>query len=166
MARRWRFLLFPSSPGMFEVPPLSTRVFVPATGERRELRCGASFVNALTAHVPEAPHAESATQAPSQPRQWPWIAAALFIAALLFVPRLRRERALRNEARAIVRDATPAEIRARMQERVKIAINEPSERGDAWRALLSLLDAAERERDIAVGAEKEIERRVLEVLRT
>ena len=35
---------------------------------------------------------------------------------------------------------------------------EASDRGDAWRALRSLLDAAERERDIAVGAEEEMMR--------
>jgi hypothetical protein len=51
-----------------------------------------------------------------------------------------------------------------MQQRVTIDVRESSDRGDAWRALLSILDAAERERDIAEGAEKEIARRVAEVL--
>jgi hypothetical protein len=45
-----------------------------------------------------------------------------------------------------------------------IDVREQSDRGDAYRALRSLLDAAERDRDIAVDAEDEIARRVREVL--
>ena len=48
--------------------------------------------------------------------------------------------------------------------RVPIDLREASERGDAMRALRSLLDAAERDRDIAIDSEREIERRVREVL--
>jgi hypothetical protein len=81
------------------------------------------------------------------------------------LPRLRRELAVRRGAKEIVRDATPAEIRTRIEQRVHVDLREASDRGDAYRALRSLLDAAERERDIAVGAEEEIERRVREVLR-
>jgi hypothetical protein len=52
-----------------------------------------------------------------------------------------------------------------MEQRVKIPLNEASDRGDAWRALRSLLDAAERERDVAVDAGDELSRRVRDVLR-
>jgi hypothetical protein len=162
MARRWRYLIFPAAAGTLEIPPLTLRVFSPAMAQRRDLRCGTSFVNAVTTAPPTVPPEEAA---PSEtPRTWPWLAAALAIAAALFIPRIRRELALRRAVRDVLRDATPAEIRARMQQRVTIDVREASDRGDAWRALLSILDAAERERDIAEGAEKEIARRVADVL--
>ena len=90
--------------------------------------------------------------------------AALLMALLAGLPRVLREIAIRRTAREIVHDATPAEIRARMDARIAFDLREASDRGDAWRALRSLLDAAERERDIAMGAEDEIVRRVRHVL--
>ena len=38
MTRRWRFLIFPATSGMFVIPPLTTAILTPA-GVRRELRC-------------------------------------------------------------------------------------------------------------------------------
>jgi hypothetical protein len=164
MSRQWRYLLFPEQSGMFEVPPLSMRIFDPAAGTRRDLRCATSFVNAVAATVAEAPL--PAVKPSARPLPWPWIAAALvlLLAALFTLPRLRRELSLRSEVRRIVHDGSPAEIRARIEARVPIDLREGSERGDAMRALRSLLDAAERDRDIAVDSEREIERRVREVL--
>ena len=168
MTRRWQYLIFPGSNGPMEVPPLLLRVFAPKSGKREELRCESAFLNVLAARAPEAPRESRPPEAQVRRRvPWRWLAglAALLLALAFALPRVLRERALRAEARAIVRDATPAEIRARMEARVKIDLREASDRGDAWRALRSLLDAAERERDIAVGAEEEIVRRVREVLR-
>ena len=167
MVRRWEYLIFPARSGSMEVPALTSSVFVPSAGVRRELRCASAFLDVVAAKPPEVPR-----HAPPQPPQrrdvpWPWLAAgaALLVAVLAALPRVRRELALRRTAGEIVRDATPAEIRARMDERVHFDLREASDRGDAWRALRSLLDAAERERDIAVGAEEELLRRVREVLR-
>jgi hypothetical protein len=135
---------------------------------RRELRCAGTSLPVVATPVPEAaapPPVETQRAIP-----WPWLAggAALLLALLVGLPRVFRELALRRQARAIVRNATPAEIRSRMEERVKIPLNisldEASDRGDAWRALRSLLDAADRERDIAVDAEDELLRRVRDVL--
>ncbi len=168
MSRQWRYLMFPEQSGMFEVPPLAMQIFDPASGTRRDLRCATSFVNALAAAVAEAPlpavKPSARVAAASWP--WPWIVAALvlLLAALFTLPRLRRELLLRREVRKIVHDASPAKIRARIEARVPIDLREASERGDAMRALGSLLDAAERDRDIAVDSEREIERRVREVL--
>ncbi|HEX2062059.1 MAG TPA: BatD family protein [Thermoanaerobaculia bacterium] len=166
MSRQWRYLIFPSRAGSLEIPPLTLRLFNTRAGTRRELRCDAAFFQALTATPPSVAPPLTAAPVRTTPR-WPWVAAALLVllAALMTFPRLGRELALRRAAREVVRDASPAEIRARMEERVNVDLREASDRGDAWRALRSLLDAAERERDIAVGAEKEIERRVREVLR-
>lgn len=84
---------------------------------------------------------------------------------LLALPRLRRELAVRREARAIVRDATPQEVRSRIESRVHVDVKEMSDRGDAMRALISLLAAFEHDRDVAMDAERELERRVRDVLR-
>jgi predicted component of type VI protein secretion system len=97
---------------------------------------------------------------------WPFVIGALFVAFVVFLtPRVRRELALRRAVREIVRDATPAEIRARVEQRVHIDLREASDRGDAWRSLRSLLDAAEQERDLGVDVDREITRRVKELLR-
>ncbi len=164
MTRRWEYLIFPSATGTLEVPALTMRVFDPRLGARRELRCAGTSLPVVATAAPEAaapPPVETPRAIP-----WPWLAggAALLLALLIGLPRVFRELALRRQARAIVHNATPAEIRARMEERMKIPFNEASDRGDAWRALRSLLDAAERERDIAVDAEDELVRRVRDVL--
>jgi hypothetical protein len=167
MTRRWQYLIFPSKAGLLEIPALTMNVFVPSANARRELRCASSFLEVVAAKsAPASPNVPP----PPEPRRevpWQWLAAgaALLVAVAVALPRLRRELALRRDAHAIVDDATPDEIRARMESRVKFDLREASDRGDAWRALRSLLDAAERERDIAVGAEDEIVRRVKDVLR-
>jgi len=167
MARQWRYLIFPAASAPMTIPPLALRLFDPAKGERRELRCSQSYIDAVMTAMPNAaanpPPVEDA--APLRV-PWQWLAAAAFIAAALFlgVPWLRRELALRRQVRELVRDASPAEIRARVDERLRIDVREQSDRGDAYRALRSLLDAAERDRDIAVNAGAEIARRVRELL--
>jgi hypothetical protein len=162
--RQWRFLVFPEQSGMLALPPLAMRIFDPSTGARRELRCATAFVNAVAAPAAEAPLPP--VTAAARPVPWAWIlsAVAIGLAALVVAPRLRRELALRREVRGILRDASPAEIRARVEARVQIDVREVSERGDAWRSLRSLLDAAERDRDIAVDAERELAQRVRDVL--
>jgi hypothetical protein len=164
MSRQWRYLILPTQSGMLEVPPLTMRIFDTRNGQRRELSCGAAFINAVTTQSPETPSASVAPVARSVP--WPWFALALVVllSALMAVPRVRRELSLRREVREIMRDATPAEIRARVEARVPVQLREDSERGDAWRALRSLLDAAERDRDIAIDSDREIARRVRDVL--
>lgn len=165
MTRQWRYLIFPATSAPMEIPPLSLRVFDPKAAQRKELRCSGSFINAIIA---AAPAGATPTAPPPPPRAvWPFVGGALFLAGslALMLPRLRRELTLRRTVRQIVEGATPAEIRARMEERMHVDLREQTDRGDAWRALRSLLDAAERERDIAVDAEGEIARRVREVLR-
>ena len=164
MTRRWEYLVFPSRAGTFEVPPLTMRIFDPQQGVRRELRCAAASLSVVAAAAPQA--AVPSTEKRRRPIPWAWTAGgfALLAALLIAVPRVSRELALRREAKAIVAGATPGEIRARMEQRVKIPLDEATDRGDAWRALRSLLDAAERERDIAANADEEIVRRVRDVL--
>ena len=166
MTRRWEYLIFPAEAGPVEIPPLEMTVFSPSAGGRRQLRCASAFLDVVAAQPVVARPAGPAAPAARTPFPWPVIAggAALLMALLAGLPRVLREIAIRRTAREIVHDATPAEIRARMDARIAFDLREASDRGDAWRALRSLLDAAERERDIAMGAEDEIVRRVRHVL--
>jgi len=166
MTRRWQYLIFPASAGSMEIPALTMNVFDPAAGLHRELRCMTTRLEVVAAQPAESSPAPS-SEMPRKPIPWPWIlgGAALVVAAMAAFPRALRAARLRREALSIVRNATPAEIRARMERRVPIDLFERTDRGDAWRSLRSLLEAAERERDIAAGSEKELIRRVREVLR-
>jgi hypothetical protein len=167
LARRWSYMIFPAESGTLEIPPLTMSVFAPSSGVRRELRCAASVLDVVAASVPQASPAPP-TAKKTRDIPWRWLAgvAAMLVTLLLAIPRILRERRIRREALDIVREATPAEIRARMESRVTFDLREASDRGDAWRALRSLLDATEKERDIAVGGEGEIVSRVRELLRT
>jgi hypothetical protein len=169
MTRRWRYLIFPAKSGILEIPALQMTVFSPATGARRELQCEpATFWNAEVTYTPQRTAPREAVAEPQQARRkWTWILGAAALFALLFIPRVVREVALRHEVRDLVA-LGPAEIRERVEARMNVApsvlLAEQSDRGDAYRALRSLLDAAERERDIAEDAQREIKRRVKELL--
>lgn len=168
MQRQWRYLVFPAREGLLYVPPVLMRTFVPETGERKELRCEAATIEARAIAPPVEEKAQTAAAKRDPWRALPWAVggAAVLLFAGLAVPRARREMALRRESRELVEGKAPAEIRAAVDARVGAALlSEASDRGDAYRALRSLLDAAERERDIAVDAEEEIARRVRELLR-
>jgi hypothetical protein len=156
MTRRWRFLIFPNSTGMFVIPPLTAEILTPA-GVRRELRCEqrALMVQAagaaMQSHAPPAP-SSAPVEAARQSLPFIGVAAAILILLASAWPRIARGRAIRRDVRALVRE-TPAETRVAVDEWLStrgvdsIAIlRETSDRGDAYRALRSLLDAAERDR--------------------
>ncbi len=170
MARHWRFLIFPAREGLLYVPPMSLRTFSPATEQRKEVRCEAATLEARAAALPVGQTPAQSAKATREPADVvPWVAggALALLLAGVGLPRLLREMAVRREANAIVGGKTATEIRAAIDARVNPALmNEASDRGDAYRALRSMLDAAERERDIAVDGEEEIARRVRELLRT
>jgi hypothetical protein len=173
MTRRWRFLIFPASAGMFVVPPLTTRILTPA-GERRELRCEqrALMVETAdaTANPPPASDRPGDARLEAARRSLPFmgLAAALLVLLAIVWPRLAHWRRIRRDMRALVRD-TPAETRIAVEEWLaargvdpSTMLRETSERGDAWRSLRSLLDGAERDR--LVAERKEIVARVRDVV--
>jgi hypothetical protein len=160
MTRRWRFLIFPGSSGMFVIPPLTSPILTTA-GVRSELRCEqrALMVEAAGASA-TAPQAQPPSNDPrieAARRSLPLIglvAGLLVLLAIIWQPLARRER-VRRETRALMRE-TPAETRLAVDAWLSAhgvdavaLLREPSERGDAWRALRSLLDAAERDRLVA-----------------
>jgi len=157
MRRRWRFLIFPASSGMFVIPPLTTPVLSTA-GVRRDLRCEqrglmveAAGVTAMHAHAPTTP-AGARMEAARKSLPLIGIVAGLLIAVAIGWPRLGRASRIRRETRALVR-GTATETRIAVDEWLfahgvegAALLRETSDRGDAYRALRSLLDAAERER--------------------
>jgi hypothetical protein len=160
MTRRWRFLIFPASSGMFVIPPLTTSILTPA-GVRRELRCEgrALIVQAADASTmqPHAPPSPGNDRAEAVRRTLPFIgvAAAILILLALLWPRITRAQRIRRDTRALVHE-TPAETRIAVEEWLTargidhvVLLRETSDRGDAYRALRSLLDAAERDRLVA-----------------
>jgi hypothetical protein len=156
MTRRWRFLIFPNSSGMFVIPPLTAQTLTPA-GVRRELRCEQRVLLVQAADAASMqPHAAPQSSAPVEAarQSLPFIAAAAAILVLLAVawPRIRRARTIRRDTRALARE-TPPETRVAVDEWLSAhgvdpaaILRETSDRGDAYRTLRSLLDAAERDR--------------------
>ncbi|MEO8382970.1 MAG: BatD family protein [Acidobacteriota bacterium] len=166
LTRRWQYLILPARTGTLAIPALAMNIFDPGAGLHRQLRCPAVTLDVVAVSKP-VPASDAPSEEGSRPIPWPWWlgGGALLLALGLAVPRLLREAEVRREALRIVRGATPAEVRARMEQRVAIDLREPTDRGDAWRALRSLLEATERDRDIGANSEKELVRRVREVLR-
>jgi hypothetical protein len=160
MTRRWRYLIFPATSGMFVIPPLTAQTLTPA-GVRRELRCEqrALLVQAADAAVmqPHAPPRSGSSPIEAARQSLPLIGVAAAILVLLAIawPRIARARAIRRDTHVIVRE-TPSETRIAVDEWLSARgvnpidiLRETSDRGDAYRALRSLLDAAERDRLIA-----------------
>jgi len=160
MTRRWRYLIFPAKSGMFVIPPLISQTLTFA-GVRRELRCEqrALLVQAADAATmqPHAPPPSGSSPIEAARQSLPLIGVAAGILILLAIawPRIARARAIQRDTRALVRE-TPAETRIAVDEWLSSRgvdpvgiLRETSDRGDAYRALRSLLDAAERDRLIA-----------------
>jgi hypothetical protein len=146
MTRRWRYLLFPNSRGMFAVPPLTASILTPA-GERRELRCEERLLPVERAAEPRPappPPSRNVVAAVRDARVPIAAACALLLVIAFAAPRVQRAWRVRTESRLIVagEDLT-ATIEAWLAELdidPHLLVREPSDRGDAYRAVLSLLD--------------------------
>lgn len=172
MTRQWRYLLFPEREGRFQVPPLVLRT-LSSNGERGEARCEARTLTVQPAPAASEPAASSPSTAGNASRDWPWsviaAVAAAVIAALLAV----RTWAGRREERALLRRLQrddPAEGRAAVDHWLQSRgldpaglLREGSDRGDAFRAVRSLLDAQEHGR--IEGSQRELADRLRELVR-
>ena len=169
MTRRWEYLIFPSDSGSFKVPALSATVLTPA-GVRQQVRCEATTL-VVRAASPEAPPRLAKHRAPLNLRAIVTATiAALLVGSLIGLALLRMHRSsrIRREVRHLVRP-TALETRTAVDEYLgtrgiepAALMREPSERGDAYRSLRSLLDALERDR-IAAG-QREIAQRVRDLV--
>jgi hypothetical protein len=173
MTRRWKFLIFPSSSGMFIVPPLVSTILTPA-GARRDLRCEerSILVEAASAAANAAAASTESRDARLEAarRSLPAAGVLAVIAIVIAIagPRVQRIIRIRRETQSLLRE-TPGETRIAVDAWLVAAgadpsllVREQSDRGDAYRALRSLLEAAERDRlTVETG---EIRARVREVV--
>ena len=171
MTRHWKLLVFPSQAGAFTLPPLVAHSFSPTSG-RVDLRCDAKTLNVTSAQMggAPAPRPHTAGGNASALRPVAITVTAFIVAALTLVP-IRRALAMRSRVRAITRprEATRANLQAFLASRnidEPMLLLESSDRGDAYRAVISLLDAIDRERIEIDDAQKEIELRVRDFLQS
>jgi hypothetical protein len=176
MTRVWRYLIFPAHDGKFTVPPIASTL-ITSNGERKELRCEAQTLTveaASDAALP--PHGEGImprARVAEVARAGPWIIAAMLalIALVLMFPRFIRVWQRRRELDALIAGRSPHEVREAIDAWLLhrkldpvMLIGERSDRGDAMRALRSLLDAMEHERlEVDAG---ELRARVADLIAT
>ncbi len=170
MTRRWQYLIFPAASGKFDVPAISATVLTLA-GVREQLRCEATTLTVKAASPTEPPPRLASRRPPLTLRALElWAAATVAACALIAVAvaRSQRSRRIRSAVRTLVRP-TPPETRAAVDEYLATRgiepaalMREPSDRGDAYRSLRSLLDALERDR--LVAGQTEIAQRVRDLV--
>jgi hypothetical protein len=167
MTRRWSYIVFPSASGTMTLPPLTTQVFNPQLSRREELRCARATIEVQQASA--APTAPFRSQVAGRGSQvWlPWIlgiVGALLVIAM-FVRPMRRAIEVRRTVRSILNSGNVRDAVHQLVDPNTIA-NEPSDRGDAYRALRSLLDAIERDRALEMNAADDVERRVRDLVQS
>ena len=173
MTRRWQYLIFPRAAGTMTVPSLQMPVFSPGAKTRQLLQCSAA---ALVVNATERPRVATGAPAAAPPtlrtRTTPFILAGLIGIACLAVvlPWWRRRATLERQIRGIISNQNPGEVRERVHTALAgrgidavVLLKEPSDRGDAYRSLRSLLDALERDRIDVDDREREIRRRLREL---
>lgn len=172
MTRTWNYLVFPAHAGTLQLPPLLSNIFT--AGTRRTLRCEGTTLE-VTAAAPPLTAAPPASPAAARVRSLrpylPWIGGALLLIAVggLSIPSIRRAARLRRHVRELIRGSTPEEVRAAVEAmlvarglQTQALLIESSARGDAFRALRSLIEAADR---LDVTA-RELEDRVRDLLQS
>ncbi len=169
MTRRWRFLIFPESAGMFQLPALVTRSMT-GEGTREEIRCTARTLNVERAAAATEPDGPSRPVGTARRWSWPLLGTATVLLVLLLlsmrmVARRKREtaavRALLRTSPAETRGAVDAWLHERGLHPVAL-LPEGSDRGDALRAVRSLLAAQESGRIVA--SERELRDRLRELI--
>jgi hypothetical protein len=154
MSRKWRFVIFPAHSGTLTLPPIAADAFNPANAQRVHLRCAATTLNVQ--QVSRDPASGIRHPEPLR-RDWrPWAGgiALLALVVMLLIRPLRRAAATRRDVREIVNGGLHTFLTRRKIDETALA-NEVSDRGDAYRALVSLLDAIQRERILPEEADVE-----------
>ncbi|MCA1733133.1 MAG: hypothetical protein LC732_05965, partial [Acidobacteria bacterium] len=157
MVRTWTWLVLPSYPGRFELPPVSLSAWDPMRGGVERLRCAGGSVEAVAiAPGVISPVASVAPPAAEPREEFPiWIVAvALVLAggiAWLLLAR-RKERLERVERRILEHRDDPRrmkdETRALLRERgfdPDALYRADTEIAESYRTLWSLLDVLEKE---------------------
>ena len=174
MTRRWQYQMFPRESGMLAIPELTMAVFSPESRQRETLQCRATTLTVDAAKRPLLERPPPAAGSPASKTLYlPYAIAAAFAVAffVLVFPWWRRRTRLDRTIRRMMTPADPAVVRenvhASLEERgidPSALLREGTDRGDAYRALRSLLDALERDRIDLDDAGREIHRRIRELL--
>jgi len=171
MSRKWRFVIFPARSGTLAIPAIAADAFAPATATRVHLRCAATTLAVQqTAQRPRA----GAKAAKPVAREWDlrlllqWLGLiSLWVLAFATAgPRLKRWAQNRREVRAITSGgeaALHAFLAGRKIDETTLA-NEVSDRGDAYRALRSLIEAIDRDRISPEEAAADLEQRARDLV--
>ena len=177
--RKWRVLVYPNRSGRLHVPPVAFDTFNPDAGVPMTLTCGGGDVAVQV--VRKAAPAEPA--AGGKRRIAPWkiaAAAAVVLAVAALVPFALLMRRRRRVRRALVAAAetiltTPfdaREVRRRLYDfverhgaRHEQLVHEASERGERFRAVMSLIDLRRTTSDAdAAEIDAELRERVIELV--
>jgi hypothetical protein len=166
MSRKWRFVIFPAHSGNLAIPAVAAEAFAPATATRLHLRCAATTlaVQQATRRVPVPPQKHQLNA--WNPRALlPWVETILLfvLAAATVTPRVRRAFEVRAGVRAILSGGLHPFLEEKKIDETALA-NEISDRGDAYRALRSLLDALERDRIPFEDAKADVEQRARDLV--
>jgi len=163
MARKWRFVIFPAHSGTLGLPPIAAESFAPAKAQRVHLRCDATTL--AVRQVIRRPPAVSRQPVPMR-RDWrPWAGgiALIVLVTLIVTPPVRRSLAARRDVREIVNGGLQTFLARKKIDETALA-NEISDRGDAYRGLVSLLDAIQRERIAPDEARADLEQRARDLV--
>lgn len=172
MVRTWTWLVLPSRPGGFDLPPVSLVAWDPALGRIERLRCSGGSVEAAAIAPGAIPPVASVAPPTEEVREeFPvWIVAvALVLAggiAWLLLAR-RKERLKRVERRILEHRDNPRrmkdETRALLRERgfdPDALYRADTEIAESYRTLWSLLDVLEKEPWERERSEDDLARRV------
>jgi BatD DUF11 like domain len=176
MTRKWQYLIFPARSGALDVPPIVTTVFTPKTGAQQTIRCAGATLNASQSPRPQSRRAVPPVPLQSRLRSLlPWMGgvAVAVAALLLIVPRARGAMRLRREAKLLLRGKTAVETRDAVHAILhrsgldeNALAGEASDRGDAYRAFRSIVDALERDQLTAADYGAELEQRVRDLVQS
>ena len=168
MRRGWKLLLFPSRGGSFVVPTLAIDTWDPERRTRRTLQCAGRALVVPEPAMPAGGSSSSAAASVPKGERWTgllWIAILLAgLVALTIV--FKRSRAatggleellsLREDPRSLRRALL--EQAQQKGESASRLFEDPSEKGESFRALHSWIDLMEKEPAAAAGS-SELERR-------
>jgi hypothetical protein len=177
MVRRWKFVMLPRKSGTMTIPAMELPIFSPAAGARQMLRCDARALGVTAADdegvATETVAGDRSIRSPLMRYSLPIAMAAIAGVVIWFAvwPWWRRRRAVRTELGELTADPAPAAIRDAVHVRLEqlglnpaVLLREASERGEAYRSLRSLLDALERDRFAVARRDREIRRRLRDLL--
>ncbi len=176
MSRTWQFIMFPRRSGPLEIPAVVFEVWDPERRGGTRLECaGAQVIARATGSIELDQSEDQVESEPAALRIRPFAIAAgllLTIGLVLFLVRRRRSSVSPRCASLLKHAEDPAALRVALHETLaELGITpdglfrDPSELGETFRSLQSMLDILERETLTADRSPDELRRRTSEFVR-